>query len=294
MAWSIVVFLGACSYGVLSTIVKFAYDAGFTVGEVVGSQLLLATIISWLLVLLFKGAKPTKKDWLPLLAVGMTTGLVGIFYYASLQYLSASIAIVILFQFTWIGVLLEALVSKTRPSRDKLLALFLLLVGTVLASGVVTHGAEKISPIGILLGLLSAIAYALFIMFSGRMALHVSAWSRNAVIMSGSLLITWIVFPPRFLINGALPHGLWKYAILLALFVAISILCMNFGVSRIGATLALILGSAELPTAVFMSRFVLRESVGLVQWLGVIIILLGIVVPELSRRKLQRRQEQLP
>jgi len=284
MGWSILVFLGACSYGVLSTIVKFAYDAGFTVNEVVGSQLTIGTLLSWLVVLIMRGGKAGRRDWLPLMAVGLCTGLTGIFYYASLQYLSASIAIVMLFQFTWIGVLLEALLRRQWPTRSQMLALGLLVAGTVLASGLLEQ-SHTFSLVGIIFGLLSAVSYALFIMLSGRVALQVSGWTRNAVTMTGSLLITYLVFPPVFLVNGALAAGLWKYGSLLALFVVISILCFTIGVPRIGATLAMILGSAELPTAVLMSRFILQENVSLWQWAGVAVILIGIILPELAAQR---------
>lgn len=39
MRYMLLVFLGACSYRVLSTFVKLAYDQGFHVGEVTGSQM---------------------------------------------------------------------------------------------------------------------------------------------------------------------------------------------------------------------------------------------------------------
>lgn len=286
MGWIILVFVGACSYGVLSTIVKFAYDAGFTVDEVTGFQLLTATILSWLLVLIFGGKQAGKKDWLALLGTGLCTGLTGIFYYASLQYMAASLAIIMLFQFTWIGMLLESVLSRKLPERSKLVALVLLLAGTVLASGVM-ETEQQFTLAGVVLGLLAAVSYSLFIMLSGRVALHVSSWSRNAVLMTGAMIMTFIVYPPRFLVNGAIGEGLWLYGTGLALFVLISILCFTFGVPRIGATMAIILGSAELPTAVISSRFVLQEQVTLVQWIGVVVILLGIAVPELVKLRVK-------
>lgn len=287
MVWSLVVFLGACSYGVLSTIVKFAYDAGYTVDEVIGGQLFFAVMLSWLLALVLGRGKTTKKDWLSLIGVGFTSGSTGILYYLCLQDLSASLAIVMLFQFTWIGLLLEAVVTRTRPSLDQVAAILVLLIGTVLASGVF-GSKQHFTWVGLLLGFLSALTYTLFIMFSGRVSVQVSPWNRNAIIMTGGMLLAFLIYPPKFLVTGALTGGLWKYALLLSIFVVISILCMNLGVPRIGATLALILGSAELPTAVFMSRFVLQESVTFLQWLGVAVILVGIVIPEISKRRVRQ------
>ena len=55
--------------------------------------------------------------------------MTGIFYAISVEELPASIAVVLLFQFTWIGVVIEAIANRTFPSREKLyLSLFYSLV----------------------------------------------------------------------------------------------------------------------------------------------------------------------
>jgi hypothetical protein len=38
LKYSLLVLIGACSYGILSTIMKFAYAEGFHINEVIGSQ----------------------------------------------------------------------------------------------------------------------------------------------------------------------------------------------------------------------------------------------------------------
>lgn len=283
------VFLGACSYGILSTFVKIAYDAGFHVQEVVGGQMFFGAVfmlIPWL----FKRKSPiSRNEWLQLIGVGFTIGSTGIFYYASLHYLNASVSIVLLFQFTWMGVLLEAVVDRCWPSKEKWLVLLLLLVGTVLASGLVELESNSFSLLGVLLGLLSALTYALFILFSGKVATSIDAWSRSSIMSVGSVLIVFVVFPPQFLISGVLFEGLFLWTILLAFFgVVIPTVLFSIGVPRIGVGLATILGSAELPVAVLLSSLVLREQVSLVQWIGVIFILLAIAIPEIRRRRLSR------
>ncbi len=190
------VFLGACSYGILSTFVKFAYKAGFSPGEVSGSQMFLAALLMWVLALLVSRERATAKQWLLLVGVGATTGLTGVFYYRALQYVPASIAIVLLFQFTWIGVLVEAVLLRRRPETGKVIALILLLLGTVLAGGLFGSGFGQFTLAGVLLGLLSAVTYALFIIFSGRVAPQVNPWLRSAIMLTGASLLTFIVYPP--------------------------------------------------------------------------------------------------
>ncbi len=287
MRWIIAVFLGACSYGVLSTFVVFAYREGFHVGEVTGSQMFLGAVMLWILAGFKATNRATAKEWGQLLAVGITAGLTGLFYFACLQYLSASIAIVMLFQFTWIGVLIDSLMERKRPGWEKLLALALLLSGTVLAGGVIEGGIQQFSFTGLALGFLSGISYALQIAFSGKVALRVNSWSRSAIMMTGSTITVFLIFPPGFLVDGSLLHGLLFWGILLALFgTVITTLLFNIGVPRIGVGLSSILGAAELPTSVLLSSFVLHEIVSPLQWFGVVVILVGVTLPEwINRRK---------
>ncbi len=45
----ILVSLGACSYGILSTLVVLAYRAGYSLNDVIGSQTVLGAILLWFL-----------------------------------------------------------------------------------------------------------------------------------------------------------------------------------------------------------------------------------------------------
>jgi drug/metabolite transporter (DMT)-like permease len=281
------VFVGACSYGVLSTFVKLAYKDGFQVGGVTGSQMLFGVLM--LLTLLFATKKWTKlnrKQWVTLMLVGGFVGLTGLFYYTSLQYIPASIAIVLLFQFTWIGICYEAIAKKQRPSVKVIISLILLSLGTLLAGNVLQTGAIELSVIGLIYGFLAAITYAGFIISSGRVAVEVNPWMRSFIMSLGSLLVIWIIFPPAFLMDGSLGEGLWLWGGLLAFFgIVLPNLLFTYGVPRIGTSLSTILGSAELPMAVFMSWIVLQERITSLQWVGVVIILTGICVAELRTGK---------
>ena len=112
----------------LSTIVVLAYGHGYQLGEVVGTQLLTGCILAWMLALYTKlkerrklreeqgksgnsvnatadaSSKLTWKQRLLLMLVGTPTAITGLVYYHSLQYIPASLAIILLFQFTWIRI----------------------------------------------------------------------------------------------------------------------------------------------------------------------------------------------
>ena len=121
--YALMVFLSGCCYGVLSTFVKLAYAAGYSVTEVTGGQYLFGAFLTWVLVLFTKKEKTTLNQILKLLLSGIPFGLTGVFYYQALQTLNASLAIIFLFQFVWIGTLFEWVFNKKnhRKGRSPLL-----------------------------------------------------------------------------------------------------------------------------------------------------------------------------
>ncbi|WP_379152961.1 EamA family transporter [Paenibacillus sp. sgz5001063] len=298
------VLLGAMSYGILSTIVVLAYGEGYQLGEVVGTQLLTGCILAWLLALYTKvrqtrkqrrqGITPaaarqespalTWKQRLLLMMAGAPTVVTGLVYYQSLRYIPASLAIILLFQFTWISVLIQAVSKRQRPDKVTLLTLLLLFGGTLLAAGIMDQGAAHFNTLGLTLGLLSAVSYSMFIIFSGKAVPSAHPAYRSAWMVTGGLLLLFIIFPPYFLFNGLLWGQLLLFGFLLGLFGAfIPPVLFAIGVPHIGGGMAGILGAAELPVAVLLSSFVLHEQVSGLQWTGVVLVLLGVVLPEVYK-----------
>jgi drug/metabolite transporter (DMT)-like permease len=290
MRYILYVFLGACSFGVLSTFAKLAYDEGYIVNEVVGSQMLCGWLILQGLQLFTKRQKLNFKQYAQLMGAGSMMGLTGVFYYTSLQTIPASIAIVLLFQFTWIGVVIEAIIKRQRPTWDQVLSLVILFLGTLLAGGILFSASNEplqFNLMGVIWGLLSALSYALFIIFSGRVASNVPSLQRSTIITTGGMITAFIIFPPTFIFDGTIFSSLSWYGLLMGILgPVIPTLLYTKGVPHIGGSLASILSAAELPVAVMMSSLVLAEHVSFFQWTGVVVILFGVALPELiSLRK---------
>lgn len=287
--WRSVLFVlfGACSYGVLSLFMKHAFALGFTPYEMSGSQLVFGGLIMIVAALFFSRERFRFKYLLILAPVSLMMASTSIFYHQAVSRVSASLAIVLLFQFTWIGVLLESVVDRKWPSAAKWVSLLMLGGGTVLASGLSEGGLQNVSIAGLIYGLLSGATFALVIFFSGRVLPGMNPYLRSAITISMAAVMLSIVYPPTFLINGRLLEGLLPLGLLVAVFGSvIPIFCLAVGVPRIGNGLATILSAVELPTVVLLSSFVLHETVTLSQWSGVLMILAAICVPQIKWRKL--------
>jgi drug/metabolite transporter (DMT)-like permease len=278
-SYALIVFLAGCCYGVLSTFVKFAYAAGFTVKEVTGSQFLFGTLLIWIAVIFTKKQKLTLGKTLKLLLSGIPLGLTSVLYYQALQTLHASLGIIFLFQFVWIGTLFEWLFYKRKPAMKKVVSIVILIIGSVLASGIVINGGGALSWQGIIWGVLSAVTYTTFLFLSGAVAKETPPVLKSAMFTTGGCICVFLLFPPTFLFHlpvllGVAPYGLY----LGVLGVVLPPLLFSIGMPHVGPGLGTILTASELPVAVTMSSLILTEYIAGSQWLGVALILAGIVI----------------
>ena len=284
--YALIVFLGGCCYGVLSTFVKLAYSAGYSVTEVTGGQYLFGTLLIWVLVLFTKKKTLTLNQAFKLLLSGIPFGLTGVFYYQSLQTLNASLAIIFLFQFVWIGTLFEWIFYKKRPTKWKVISIALLLIGSVLAAGIVSEGGIVLSWQGMIWALCSALTFATFIFLSSLVGKDTPPVLKSALLSTGGLIVVSLLFPPMFLFDLPVLTGVAPYGLFLGLFGAVlPPLLFSIGMPYIGPGLGTILTASELPVAVSMSSLVLAEYVGLSQWIGVVFILGGIAAGNIRGSK---------
>ena len=124
------VLIGGAMYGTMSSFVKLSYSRGYNAAELAFFQALLAAITLGLCLLLSYKAKRKKiglKNVISLLITGGTIGLTNYLYYQSVSFISASLAIVILMQFTWFCLLLERIFFKKTPGRMEIITVLLLL-----------------------------------------------------------------------------------------------------------------------------------------------------------------------
>ncbi|OQY43051.1 MAG: hypothetical protein B6227_00100 [Fusobacteriia bacterium 4572_74] len=293
----IFVLLGAVSYGVLSTFVKLAYDDGFTLGQIVFSQAGIGCLVLWLLVFLKKLINKeyrmnfNKKDSMKLILTGIPIGFTSIIYYKSVQEIPASMAILLLFQFTWMGNLVECILEKRLPSKTQVMSIVLLLIGTAFSSNIFDGGLTNLTFLGTIYGLLAACSYTAFTFVSGKVALSVDPIQRSALMLTGAFIFIVILFPPTFIGNLKIVLPLLKYGVAVAFFgTIIPPLFFSIGVPVVGVGLTSILASVELPVAILASTTILHESSSMIQWIGILIILFGIIFPGYIQKKIKVKE----
>ncbi|RBW69708.1 EamA family transporter [Bacillus taeanensis] len=284
--YALVVFIGGCCLGILSTFVKLAYAAGYSMVEVTGSQVLFGTLIIWMVTIFSKKKKTSFLETFKIILAGTPMGLTGLLYYQSLQTLDASLAIIFLFQFIWIGILIEWVFYKKRPSSSKVVSIVILLSGSILAAGLFVESIKAVSWQGAFFGILSAFTFSLFIFLSGSIGKNVPSIQKSALLSTGAMTVTFLLFPPVFLFDLSTLTGITPHGLILGIFgVVLPPLFFSIGMPHVGPGLGTILAASELPVAVTMSAFVLSEDVSLLQWTGVALILGGIIIGNTKKMK---------
>ena len=282
--------LGATTYGMLATFVKMAYTENYTTAEVTTSQFILG-IIGILLINLFQKIKNkniTKKassrNIFQLMLAGTSLGMTSVFYYLAVKYIPVSIGIVLLMQTVWMGVLLEMILEKKLPSKQKVISVFIVLIGTVLATNLINNEIQ-LDWHGIMWGMFAAASFTTTMFTANSVATDISSAQRSLYMLLGGAIIVFgfsiatQVTPFNYAIFA-------KWGIILALFgTIIPPMLMNAGFPLTGIGLGSIVSALELPVSVMMAYVLLNEDVNATQWFGIVLIIAAIVIMNVNFKK---------
>lgn len=321
--YALLVFLGGVSYGAVSPIAKTAYNYGFewqqvTCGQSISGMVLFAIALS--LQLAFFALRPQKAraegvagngkaasnitssskfssvlgaltapGVLKLLAMGMVTCSTCMLYNIALSKLPVAVALTLLFQFTWIGVLMQIIITKRAPHIAEIVAAVIVVLGTFFASGLFsTELVIDYDPVGVLCGLGSAVSNAFFILLSSTVETKLPCVQRGLLVCCGSSIMGLIICP-TFFSSGVLFHGLAPIAIGMG-FTALLIPVILFALSTpyLPTGVSTILAATELPSGIIFTILLTGVGVDVLQTIGIVAILFGVFVSQLPTFQMTR------
>ncbi|MHC0445599.1 EamA family transporter [Flavobacterium sp. 3-218] len=277
------VALGATTYGMLATFVKMAYTEGYTTAEVTTSQFIYG-ILGILLINLFQriknknsAVKASPKNIFSLMLAGTSLGMTSLFYYLAVKYIPVSIGIVLLMQTVWMGVLLEMILEKKLPSKQKVIAVCIVLFGTVLATNIINNDIE-LDWRGLVWGMLAAASFTTTMFTANSVATEISSAQRSLyMLLGGAVIVFSFTFATQ--VTAFNMEIFLKWGIVLSLFgTIIPPLLMTAGFPLTGIGLGSIVSALELPVSVMMAFVLLNEKVILSQWIGIVLIILAIII----------------
>lgn len=290
--YSFYVILGGCSFGILAPFVKLAYEQGIPTSVSVRLQFIVGFILLGLINLLFVRYRFSFQTFVKMLLSGIPMALTTTFYYQSLEYLDASVSIVLLFQYTWMGLIADMVIDRQPPTKHKLMAAGLLFIGSLFAVNIYEINVSHLPFMGVIWGLLAAVSFTFFLLVSGKVANHVPPLRKSFVMSLGAVIVILLLFPTGDFLAGDLDVSdvsFWLLALMLGLFgVVLPPFLFSISIPKVGNGLGTILSSSELPTTIVLSAIILTEQVTFLQVCGIIVILVGIVWANVPELRMQR------
>jgi len=270
--------LSALSFAVLPFLANAAYGAGVGLTELLLIRFFVAAIVLWLIVAVRRPARPRSRH----VALGLALGggcyaLQSALYFAALPYNGPSLTTLLLYTFPVVVFVVSLGRNRETASPAQLLALVLALGGV--AAVLLGAGSGALHPVGVALGLATALAYATYILIGDTIDPAVDRTLLGALVCTGAL-VTYAVVN---LTSGGTtlsfePAG-WLWAALLGLIsTAFALTAFFAGMRLIGAARASIVSCIEPVATVLIGVSLFDDRLGTVQLLGAVGVVAAVVL----------------
>ena len=297
-AAALAVFAGGASYGAIAPFTKLVYGAGFSGQDAVAAQGSFGRL--WFVAIFClqrlagrKAAPLSPRGVGMLLLTGCVTCGTCIFYDIALSRLPVAVAITMLFQFTWLGSVIQAVAMRKLPHPLQLAAAAIVVGGTLFASGLFSAQlASSFDLIGIACGLLAAVCCASFMFLSSKVEVDMPPIQRGVLICAGSALLGNLI-NPGFIAAGTVA-AIAPLGLVLGFFAMLfPVVLFGLGTPKLPAGTSTVLASSELPCSILLTWIILGEGIDTMQFLGMLLILAGVAVSQLPALQGRQRSRSL-
>ncbi|MBP5341315.1 MAG: DMT family transporter [Bacteroidales bacterium] len=220
----------------------------------------------------------TKREFFTLTALGILFIFSSLTLYLSFRLMPAGVASTILFTYPVMTAAIMTLFFRERLSFATVAAILLSLVGVLLLYWGDADGA--LSTVGVILVLVSALTYALYIIVVDKSPLAMSSFKINFFVLFYCALgmAAFALFSGQSLMLPPTPRA-WLWVGWLAVVPAImALVMMVYAAKYLGSTPTAILGALEPLTAVLIGIFVFSEPFSLRLLLGIVLILAAVFI----------------
>lgn len=280
--------IAAASYGTNPLFALPLYERGLNVNSVLFYRYAIAVLIYalWLKFVKKMSFKITKKELLPIFALGVLYSISSITLFSSFQFIEAGVACTILFIYPVIVTLIMSIFFKEKLTKTVIGSIFLTSIGILL----LYKGKNGISLNinGIILVLFSALSYALYMIGINTIKpiQKINRAKLTFYVMTAGLTVYIYNILTTTPLQTLSTPSMWVFAIGLALFpTIISLETITISIKLIGSTTTAILGALEPLTAIFFGIIFFHEQMTVRIASGVILILIGVFQIILNKKK---------
>lgn len=280
LVYALLIFLAGASYGFIVPVIKAATSFDITMAGLLPSNYLTAFVISAVVVLIRRPKLPTKRGFLQLALLGMLTSCTSACYYRAVALLPSAVALTLLFQYVWIGVVIDCVTSKKPPTLWTSVAIVVVLVGTALAAGVFEGAITTLDPVGVACGLGSALFYALFLFFGSRVQSDAAAPVRTMMVGIGGFIVLTAMNPAYFT-TSFLDTFTWPWAVLLAfLGILVPVSIVGLAGPHLSVGTVNVMASSELPVGILTAWLFMADVPSGLALVGSALVLAGIFIAQ--------------
>jgi len=271
----LLVAISAVCFGIMPIFARIAYASGADTLTLLFFRFFAGGVLLSLVAWKRKALLPPKGYW-PIVVLLGVLGYTGtsFCYFTALKYASASVVSLLLYAYPALVTLFSVLFTHEKLSFATGLSLALALLGCILVIGLGGHAEPK----GVILALIAAFAYSLYILISAQVVGKRTAMASSAVIIVSSslsylfLMLRSGVHLPQT-VSGVLA------TLSLALFSTVVAFWSFFaGMGRIGATNASLVSTLEPLVTVFSAVLFLGELPSFATLGGGALIIIALVL----------------
>lgn len=278
----ILAIISACAYATLPVIGKMGYEQGLTAIQMLTYRFTFGFLTLAIFFLFFrrKALIPTPKLLLKCAGLGIGIYLLqSLFFFSALKYIPASTTSLLLYLYPLVVLIQSTIFLKIKFRMASFVSVVLIMIGCCL----VFYDAfqRQLNMTGLLLGMAAPLAFGTYLTMS-QVVLKNERPARVALYM---MMFTGIGFT---IINQGL--GLSELnstqlfiAILLGVLpTATAIGFLYLSMDLIGATYVSLFSSFEPAATLFLASVILGEQIVSFQIYGVVLLILGIIVPNMK------------
>ncbi len=261
------------------------YEEGVNTATVLAHRFGLAVILLAIVMLIKReNFKVTRHEFKVLFSLGILFAASSITYYQSFHFMDAGIASTILFVYPVMVAVMMAAFFKEKVTSMTIVAIVMSLVGI----GLLYKGGAgaSLSAIGIVLCILSSLAYAIYIIVVNQSSIRMSSFKVTfyAMLVCEVTLILYSFTSPELYLHVLPSPRAWMFAIWLSVVPTIlSLVFMTVAVHHVGATPTAILGALEPLTAVAIGVMVFGEALTARLIVGILFILSAVMLVVLGK-----------
>jgi drug/metabolite transporter (DMT)-like permease len=284
--------LGAVAFSGKAIIVKLAYRHGVDAVTLIMYRMLFALPVFALMAWWASRGKAalTRRDWLGVLWLGFTGYYLASFLdFAGLAYISASLERLILYLNPTLVLLLGLVLYRRRISAPQIMGMAISYGGIVLVFGhelmLLDPGQQIGVAWGALLVFLSAVSYALYLVYSGEMVQRLGSLRLVGLASTVACLCCILQFLLLRPLSAAAvaPEVIWLSLLNATLCTVAPVLMVMMAIERIGASLAAQTGMIGPISTILMGVLILGEPFTAWVAAGTVLVMAGIFVFSRSR-----------